>query len=218
MQRMNLSTWETSHYNYLNAEEKDPIALLLPGDSALQGCSLSSAWLLRICAQRRIFKICFYVRAPLPAGILNTHTHTHTASWASPEWLLLWLEMPELWYTTFGGTNCIAASERMGDFLEDQDLVSDNPACTSEPIDSQVSVLLTAKSVRSQILYQTREGEGQMPTGFSCFKKGQGALHAWQDEGRFGSVPLAVSSFLRFCWLCCPFYMSQSDGCFSAPL
>lgn len=76
----------------------------------------------------------------------------------------------------------------------------------------------TAKAAGSQILYQTGEVEGQMPTGFSCFKKGQGVLHIWQDERRLGSVPLAVSSFLRFCWFCCPFYMTQSDGCFSASL
>lgn len=39
--------------------------------------------------------------------------------------------------TPFGDTNCIAASE-MGDFLGKQDLVSDNPACTSEPRDSWI--------------------------------------------------------------------------------
>lgn len=50
--------------------------------------------------------------------------------------------MPELWYTTLGGTNCIAASEKMGDFLGEQDLVSDNHAWTSEPSDSWVSGFL----------------------------------------------------------------------------
>ena len=59
MQRMNLSTQEISYYNYVNAEDKDPIAPLFPSDSVLQGCSLSGAWLLSICAQRRIFKIFF---------------------------------------------------------------------------------------------------------------------------------------------------------------
>lgn len=61
--------------------------------------------------------------------------------------------------TTFGGTNCIAASET-GDFLGEQDLVSDNPACTSKSGDSWVSVSLMAKAAGSHTLYQNREVEG----------------------------------------------------------
>ena len=94
MHRMNLSTREISHHNYVNAEDKDTIAPLISDDSALQGCSLSSAWLLSICAQRRIFKIFFTSELHhQQAYWIETHTHTHTharshartASWASPE-------------------------------------------------------------------------------------------------------------------------------------
>ena len=79
MHRMNLSTREISHHNYVNAEDKDPIAPLISDDSALQGCSLSSAWLLSICAQRRIFKIFFTSELHhQQAYWIETHTHTHT--------------------------------------------------------------------------------------------------------------------------------------------
>ena len=89
MHRMNLSTREISHHNYVNAEDKDPIAPLISGDSALQGCSLSSAWLLSICAQRRIFKIFFTSELHhQQAYWIETHTHTHARTLARMHSLL----------------------------------------------------------------------------------------------------------------------------------
>lgn len=218
MHRMNLSTREISHHNYVNAEDKDPIAPLISDDSALQGCSLSSAWLLSICAQRRIFKIFFTSELHhQQAYWIETHTHSHARSHAQPlehplnfsKWLLLWLEMPEFWYSTFGGTNCIAASEKKRAFLGEQDLVSCTPA-THLRARWLPGLLLMAKAPGSQVPYQIGEVEGQMPTGLSCFKKGAGSLARLVGWGKIRLCFTCCVIFLRLCWLCCPFHMSQS--------
>lgn len=49
-----------------------------------------------------------------------------------------------------------------------------------------------SKTAGSQSLYQNREVEGQMPTGFSCFKKEQGAVRAWHDMRRFSCFTCCV--------------------------
>ena len=169
------------------------------------------------------FKNIFYVRAAPQAGLLNrhTHTHTHACMHAQPlehplnfsKWLLLWLKMPEFWYTTFGGTNCIAASEKKRAFLGEQDSVSYTPA-THLRARWLPGLLLMAKAPRTQVPYQIGEFEGQMPTGLSCFKKGAGSLACLVGWGKIRLCFACCVTFLRLCWLCCPFYMSRSAVCF----
>lgn len=217
---MNLSVWDTSHSNSWSAREKDPIALLLPGDGALQDalCPIPGSW---ASVPRGGLK-----KYVLRQSCITESTHKRVCALLSIPWIslngsCLGLEMPALWYHHLWWHE-LHCSKWHGRFpvcwgRQGQDLISDNPACTSEPRDSWVSVPLMTKADGSQSLYQKGENEGQTTIGFSHFKNGHAALHAWQDR-RFSSVPPAVSSFLRFCWLCFPVYMIQADGRFSAQL
>lgn len=66
-QRMTLPTRETSPHRYRSALEKDPIALLFPGDSALQHASCPLPGARASVPSRGFFKNIFYVRAAPPA-------------------------------------------------------------------------------------------------------------------------------------------------------
>lgn len=139
------------------------------------GSSLSSAWLLSICAQRRFLE--YFLRQSYTTGILNlqTHTHTYTQSLLSIPWISLngsrfELEMPELWYHYLRWHTLHCSKWGEGWFPGGGVLVSDNPASTSQPGDSWVSWL---KLLGHRFCFRMGRLKGKCQLGSLALKRGR---------------------------------------------